>query len=211
MDFTIKNNTNLFRLQNASNKYAAKNPEREAKETLYDKTNPQSELEMDFDLDMDIYSIGTIREAIKQKKAKDQMEDQITEDENKDLYDEKFTVCGVDYTNNPDGFKIIVPLPDEVKKQLDQFVRENFERQGHVSKYNMTLTDKRLAYEKKYLESLEQKDRPSALWTMAQYQFAKSDEIEAQVREKDPKWEWGQKIKPEILSEIFGDRYRAKV
>ncbi len=153
---------------------------------------------------LDFNPTGTIRDMAKLKLASDNMQTKATnKDENIPTYDHKFTVCGIDFTDNPDGFKKIVPIPEEMRKKLDQFVKENFERQGYVKKDNLELTEKRIKTEQDFLKTLKQEDRPSMLWSMAQYGFNESKRFEAQIREKDPSWDWGRKVKTGVIEEVF--------
>ncbi|MFV0314841.1 MAG: DUF3879 family protein [Anaerotignum sp.] len=154
----------------------------------------------------DFMAMGTVKNAVMQQKAKDYMTDLFEKADPQSTYTEKFTVCGVDVTDNPDAYKVIVPLSENIKNKLDEIVRENLEQQGHVSKTDMKLTEKRIAYQTEYLNSLKQEDRPAALWSIGAYLSTKTDVFEAKIRQLDPKWDWGRPVKEEVLDQVFGNK-----
>lgn len=155
----------------------------------------------------DFMTMGTVRNAVIQQTAKENMASRLDKTEsNTPTYDKKVTWYGVDITDNPSAYKKLVPISDEVKKEIYENVKGDFERQGKVSKDDIRNIEKFYKIKEKYLSNVKQEDKPKTSWSMNQYHESVHTEIEAKIRELDPKWDWGQPVKKEVLNQVFGNK-----
>ncbi len=151
--------------------------------------------------DYDLMSMGTIRNAIKQQNAKDDMING-----QQPLYEEKLTWYGIDITDNPDAHKEIVPISDEAKKKIFENVRKDFEQTGRKPKDDVSIMESFYDLKDDYVKNIDGMDKLKSSWTMSQYRRAIHSEIESKVRELDKKWDWGQPVKKEVLNQVFGKK-----
>ncbi len=156
---------------------------------------------------LDFMSMGTIRNAVIQQKAKDNMQSRLKKsDENIPTYTDKLTVCGVDYTDNPDGYKVIIPISEDIKKKVNEFVKKDFETTGIRSKDDLSVIEEFYSMKRDYIKNLKGEEKAKASWSVSEYMREVHGKIENKIRELDKKWDWGQPVKKEVLNQIFGNK-----
>ncbi len=169
------------------------------KETNTEKADKPSFVNKQYD----ISKIGTIREAILAEKTK-------TEEEGKcdiPAYTERLTWYDIDITNTPDIYKVLVPISEESKKFVYESVKIDFETTARRAYDDITNIEKYHDYCKATAGREEGLEKLKMHWSIGQYRDAVHTEVEKKVRELDPKWDWGQPVKTEVLNEIFGKKF----
>ncbi len=152
---------------------------------------------------MDFASMGTIRNAVIQQKAKEEINSRVEKNNEKLLYEEKLTWYGIDITNNPDAHKVTVPLSSDVKEKISEIVRKDFEETGRKSKDDVSIMESFYKLCDKTVSNIKGVEKLKTAWSMSQYKDEIHSKIESKIRELDPKWDWGQPVKKEVLSKVF--------
>ncbi len=150
---------------------------------------------------IDFASMGRIRDAVIQQKQKDSVN--IKSEKDIPTYTDKLTVCGVDYTNNPDGYKVKVPISDEIKSKIYENVKKDFETTGRRAKDDLRIVEDFYSMKRGYIKNMKGEDQAKTQWSLSQYRNEIHAKVENQIRELDPKWDWGQPVKKEVLKQIF--------
>ncbi len=156
---------------------------------------------------LDFMTMGTVRNAVIQQRAKDNMQSKLGKsEENMPTYTDKLTICGVDYTDNPDGYKVIVPISDDIKKKIYENVKKDFETTGIRSREDFRIVEEFYSMKREYAYKFEGEQKAKVAWSVGEYRGEIHTEIENKIRELDKKWDWGQPVKKEVLNQIFGNR-----
>ncbi len=156
---------------------------------------------------MDFASMGTIRNAVIQQMAKDNMATRLGQtEENIPTYTDKLTICGVDYTDNPDGYKVIVPISDDIKKKIYENVKKDFETTGIRAKDDFRIIEEFYSMKRDYISNKEGEMKAKTMWSVSEYRGELHEKIESKIRELDPKWDWGQPVKKEVLKQVFAKK-----
>ncbi len=157
---------------------------------------------------LDFMSMGTIRNAVIQQKAKEQIESRSNKTANSEpLYEEKLTWYGIDITNNPDVHKEIVPIADNVKEKIFEIVKKDFEETGRKSKDDVSIMESFYKLCDNTVSNIKGIDKLKTAWSMSNYKDEIHSKIENKIRELDKKWDWGQPVKNEVLNQIFGNKF----
>lgn len=168
------------------------------------KTNDQTKATNN---QLDFMSMGTIRNAVIQQRTKDNMQSRLNKSEdNIPTYTDKLTICGVDYTDNPDGYKVIVPISDEIKKKIYENVKKDFETTGIRSKDNLDIIEDFYDMKRNYINNFKGEQKAKTAWSVSEYRSEIHNKVESKIRELDKKWDWGQPVKKEVLNQIFGNK-----
>lgn len=85
----------------------------------------------------DFMTMGTVRNAVKLQKTKEQAEN-MGNGTGEPLYEDKLSWYGIDITNNPDAHKVIVPLNDAVKEKIFQNVKKSFQETARKPKNDVS-------------------------------------------------------------------------
>lgn len=93
----------------------------------------------------------------------------------------------------------IVPVSDEVKKELTELVKSDFTERGGMSGENSRYT----AIVNGYLNKLPKSERPAALYTLFETFTNEARRVRDFIKSKDPSWDFGQSVRPDILEEAF--------
>ncbi len=160
----------------------------------------------------DFTTMGTIRNAVIQEKVKEQMATRFEKsEENIPTYTDKLTICGIDYTDNPDGYKVIIPISDEIKKKIYENVKKDFETTGIRARDDFDIIEEFYSMKRDYIKNIKGEEKAKAMWSVSEYRGEIHTRIEAKIRELDKKWDWGQPVKKEVLNEIFGKKLDVRV
>ncbi len=183
-----------FKINSKSNLYQVVNANRQVKNRQNNVSN-----------NMDFTSMGTIRDAIISEKASEKINSKLYDNNTGEpLYEEKLTWYGIDITDNPHAHKVIVPLPDDVKEKIFENLKKSYEETGRKPKNDVSTIEEFYDFCDKTVSSKKGLDKLKTSWTMSQYRSEVSDIIESKIRKLDPKWDWGQPVKREVLGKIFG-------
>ncbi len=185
-----------FRINSGANPY---NSLFRNKQGMNRKKKPSSNI--------DFTSMGRVRDAVYRQKSSEQISSKLGKSSTGEpLYDRKVTWYGIDITDNPHAHKEIVPISDSVKKEIFENVKKDFEATGRQSKDDVSIMESFFDLADDYVKNIEGMDKLKSSWSMSQYRREVHGEIEAKVRELDPKWDWGQPVKTEVLGKIFGSK-----
>ncbi len=180
--------------------------------SLFSTTNNGKSQKKTTSNQLDFMSMGTIRNAVIQQKAKEQMNSRFEKTNNNDpTYTDKFSWYGIDITDNPNAHKEIVPISDEVKEKIFENVKRDFEQTGRVNKEDVSIMESFYDLKDNYVKNINGMDKLKTSWTMSQYRFELHDKIEEQIRKLDKKWDWGQPVKNEVLNQIFGSKFEISI
>ncbi len=168
-----------------------------------EKTSAESFVTKEYDLS----KIGRIRDAILDEKAKSVSK----ENENIPTYTERLTWYDIDITDTPDIYKELVPISEESKKFVYENIKVDFETTGRRAFNDITNIEKYHDYCKRTAGKEDGLNKLKMHWSIGQYRDEVHREIENKVRDLDPKWDWGQPIKTEVLNEIFGKKLDVSV
>lgn len=93
----------------------------------------------------------------------------------------------------------IVPVSDDIKKELTELVKSDFADRGGMSGENSRYT----AIVNGYLNKLPKSERPAALYTLSETFTNEARRVGDFIKSNDPAWDFGKPVKPEILEEAF--------
>lgn len=103
---------------------------------------------------------------------------------------------GQDITNRTD-WKKIIPVSDEVEKELRALVKESY-----TERYGMSGEgDQKATLINNYLQTLPPEDRSPASWTLNQIRLDEAERLASVVRDHNPGWQPGQPFDTSIFNE----------
>ncbi len=153
----------------------------------------------------DFAKMGRIRETVVREKENEKINERKSAGyEGRPFREHYFFSQGVDVTDNPNAHKVIVPISEEMKREIEKNVQAGYERQGHYPKEDISNVEKMHKLKNEYIANIKKEDRPKTSWSIYQYRHKVSEKYEALIRERDPEWDWGKKVKPEVLKQVFG-------
>lgn len=146
---------------------------------------------------LNFYSISNLQQTIKMT----QMREQISSSQG---LDPNFRGTYADHPQNitnkdPSEWQKIVPVPDKIKQDIIDAVRKEFEESGGMGDENSAHMKIKLGY----LHSIPGVERSSVGWTLDQIKYEEAKRISDFIKSKDPSWDWGKPVKPEILTEAY--------
>ena len=102
---------------------------------------------------------------------------------------------GMDITGRTD-FRRIVPVDEGVANKIKSLVFERMEKNGGMSGGEIESE-----IIKDYVMSLPPEERAAAGWTLNQISLQEADRLGEYVHQRDPSWNWGKPVKPDILDD----------
>ncbi len=168
------------------------------------QTNRKTKTQYDFT------TMGTVRSAVLEEKAKQEMQNSKGAS-GEPLPDKIVSWHGIDITNTPDIYKVIVPISDEAKQKCYEVVKKGFETTARKAFNDVSNMEDFHSYCKNAVKDIEGLDKLKTHWSISQYFNKIHEEVEIKVRELDPKWDWGQPVKTEVLNEVFGKKFDVSV
>ena len=102
---------------------------------------------------------------------------------------------GNDITGRTD-FRRIVPVDEGVANKIKSLVFESMKK-------NCGMSDGEIESEiiRNYVMSLPPEERAAAGWTLNQISLQEADRLGEYVHQRDPSWNWGKPVKPDILDD----------
>lgn len=91
--------------------------------------------------------------------------------------------------------KRIIPVSDEIKKDVAEIIREGFMERGGMSGEGY----KGVELINDYLETVAPEDRSAASWTLNCFRLEIAQKYSEEVRKHNPNWQYGEYIDPKIL------------
>ncbi|WP_152657912.1 DUF3879 family protein [Oceanobacillus sp. CFH 90083] len=145
---------------------------------------------------MNFSSIGNLHQSVKIAQMKE-----LVDSQSSPRYPGTYDNDPMNITNRTD-WKKIVPVPDKVKQDLINAVKETMEQNGGMRHANEE-KDPIHRIKQTYLNSLPKSERLSASWTLTEIYRNEAQRLVDFVRVKDPSWDWGKPVKTEILEEVY--------
>lgn len=147
---------------------------------------------------MDFASMGRVSQYAKQQKSNENVTKQ---------FDSKTIAENLERSRRADSATLvhdtswqkIVPVSDDVKKELTELVKRDFTERGGMSGENSRYT----AIVDGYLKKLPKSERPAALYTLSETFTNEARRVRDFIKSKDPSWDFGKPVSPEILEEAF--------